>query len=103
MELDFLKYLGALGPLQFLGILGFLTYLLAFAAVQSGVMDGNGLGFTLSNMLAAALVGVSLLVEFNLSSALIQISYLVIGFIGIFRWALRRTARPAQNIGEHAS
>ena len=88
MELG--DYLRSLGPLQATGVMGFFTYLLAFGAVQLGWMDGNGIGFTLCNMLAAALVGLSLLVEFNLSSALIQASYLVIGLVGILRWGLNR-------------
>jgi len=88
--LEFVDYLKNLGPLQIAGVIGFFTYLLAFGAVQCGLMDGNGLAFTLANMLAAALVGVSLLAEFNLSSALIQTSYLIIGVVGVLRWCSKR-------------
>lgn len=90
--MEFVDYLRTLGPLQVAGVIGFITYLSAFAAVQCGWLDGNSLAFTLGNMLAAALVGVSLLAEFNLSSVLIQASYLIIGLVGILRWAIGRTA-----------
>lgn len=88
--MESVDYLQSLETLQITGVLGFITYLLAFGAVQCGWMDGNGLGYTLGNMLAAALVGVSLLAEFNLSSALIQSSYLIIGLVGIMRWSAIR-------------
>jgi hypothetical protein len=98
--MEFVEYFRTLGPLQLAGVVGFITYLSAFAAVQCGWMDGNSLAFTLCNMLAAALVGVSLVAELNLSSALIQASYLIIGTVGIFRWARARSATaPAANWG----
>jgi len=90
--LELMDYLSTLGPLQLTGVAGFLTYILAFGAVQCGWMNGNGLGYTLCNMLAAALVGVSLLAEFNLSSALIQTSFFFVGLVGVLRWSLNRPA-----------
>ena len=54
-------------------------------------------------MTAAALVGVSLFSEFNLSAALIQTSYLFIGFIGVFRWMFRRATSGAAKFGEDMS
>jgi len=60
-----------------------LAYLWVFAAVQFGWMDGNGAAYAAGNVLAASLVAVSLLAEFNLASALIQGSWIVIGVVGI--------------------
>lgn len=85
-----MDYLRTIGPLQLTGLMGFVTYLLAFGAVQCGWMDGNGLGYSLGNMFAAAMVGVSLLAEFNLPSALIQTSYLLIGAVGVARWSFKK-------------
>lgn len=90
--MGFIDYVNSLGPLQMIGVMGFLTYLLAFGAVQCGRMDGNGLVYTICNMLAAALVGVSLFAEFNLSSALIQTSFFITGLIGVLRWGLKKLA-----------
>ena len=97
-----MDYLRTIGPLQLAGLMGFISYLLAFGAVQCGWLDGNGLGYTLGNMFAAALVGLSLLAEFNLSSALIQTSYLIIGVVGVLRWTFKKlngkSAVPAGDV-----
>lgn len=82
---DLLGYFGSIGPLQIVGLAGFLVYIGAFGAVQFGRLDGNGTTYSVCNVLAASLVGISLLAEFNLSSALIQISWISIGVMGIAR------------------
>lgn len=92
---DFFNYFTALGPLQWVGVAGFVCYLLAFGSVQLGKLDGNSTAYSLANILAATLVGVSLLAEFNLASALIQGSWIVIGFTGLVlrarkSWAVTR-------------
>lgn len=80
---DFIRYFTELGPLQWVGVAGFVCYLLAFGSVQLGKLDGNSTAYSLANILAATLVGVSLLAEFNLASALIQVSWIVIGMTGL--------------------
>ncbi len=80
---DFFEYLSGLGPYELVGILGFLTYLGAFGSVQFGVLVGNSTTYSLANVLAASLVAVSLAAEFNLASALIQGSWIVIGLAGL--------------------
>lgn len=82
---DLLGYFGSIGPLQIVGLAGFLVYISAFGAVQFGRLDGNGAAYSVCNVVAASLVGISLLAEFNLSSALIQLSWVSIGLIGIAR------------------
>lgn len=85
-------YLSELGPYQMAGISGFVIYLGAFGSVQVGAMDGNSVAYSLANVLAAALVAISLVAEFNLASALIQGSWIVVGLAG---FALRtRKAWP---------
>ncbi len=81
--IDLIEYLTRLGPYQFVGLLGFLTYLGAFGSVQFGLLDGNSTTYSLANVLAASLVAVSLAAEFNLASALIQGSWIVIGLAGL--------------------
>lgn len=80
---DFLQYIANLGPHEITGVFGFLVYIGAFAAVQIGRLDGNSNAYTLLNVLAASLVAISLLREFNLASALIQGSWIIIGLIGL--------------------
>lgn len=80
---EFIDYLIGLGPLQAIGIAGFVAYIGAFGSVQFGLLDGNSTTYSLANILAASLVAISLLAEFNLASALIQGSWIVIGFVGL--------------------
>lgn len=88
------EYLGLIGPLHLAGVLGFIIYLLAFGKVQFGQMDGNSVTYSLCNVVAASLVAVSLIAEFNLSSALIQGSWIVIGLVGLSK---RLFANRSQN------
>lgn len=77
------QYVYTLGPLELVGVAGFVCYVLAFGAVQCGRLDGNSLSYTLANILAASLVAISLLAEFNLASALIQSSWILLGVLGL--------------------
>lgn len=80
---DLINYFSALGSHELIGVMGFLCYICAFGSVQLGLMDGNSLAYSLSNILAASLVAVSLISEFNLASALIQGSWIIMGLIGL--------------------
>ncbi len=80
---DFLQYLSSLGPYETTGVIGFLCYIAGFGSVQLGWLDGNSTAYSLINVVAATLVAVSLIEEFNLASALIQGSWIVVGLIGL--------------------
>ncbi len=68
-----------------IGILGVSLYLGSYAALQTGFLRGQGYLYPAINMAAAACVLISLMQQFNLSSAIIQISWIVISLIGIVR------------------
>lgn len=68
-----------------IGIFGVLTYIVAYFALQIGVMRGQGILYPALNLLAASLVLYSLQTNFNLASALIQVSFISISVIGILR------------------
>lgn len=87
------QYLGLIGPLQFVGVLGFFLYLFAFGGVQLELLNGNSATFSVLNVIAASFVAISLIAEFNLSSALIQGSWIAIGLVGIFKRAFIRKQR----------
>lgn len=67
------------------GIVGTIVYLLSYAALQTGLIRGRGYLYALLNMLAAALVLLSLSKTFNLSAAILQVSWITISLIGILR------------------
>ena len=71
-----------------IGILGVSLYLLAYALLQIGYLRGSGYAYTITNMTAAACVAISLIEAFNLSSLLIQVSWITISIVGLTRMYL---------------
>lgn len=67
------------------GVAGFGLYAAAFASVQIGKLDGNGVAYTIANVAAAALVLVSMVEQFNLGSLLTQVTWIAVGLVGLFR------------------
>lgn len=87
------SYFDVHAALQAIGVIGFLFYIGGFAALQFGMIDGNGVAFTSINILGASFVLLSLITAFNLASLLIQVSWIMIGGVGIYRHLIKtRTA-----------
>ena len=72
---------------HYVGIAGVAFYLIAYALLQLGLLRGSDYRYTLMNMAAASCVLISLIDEFNLSSFLIQVSWIVISIVGLARMA----------------
>lgn len=75
-----------------IGLAGFVAYLAGYALLQAGVIDGNAAAYPLINLTAASLVFVSLLQAFNLASALIQVSWILVSIFGLWRQGVARAA-----------
>lgn len=69
------------------GLAGVVLYLGSYALLQLGMLRGNGYAYATLNLCAASFVLLSLTVAFNLSSAIIQIAWVVISILGIARLA----------------
>jgi CRP-like cAMP-binding protein len=67
------------------GIAGTILFLLSYAALQTGLIRGQGYLYASLNILAAALVLVSLWKTFNLSAAILQVCWILISLVGILR------------------
>lgn len=67
------------------GYLGAACYLGAYAALQIGLIRGNGYAYACLNMCAAILVVVSLTKQFNLPSMIVQVSWITVSIVGIVR------------------
>lgn len=67
------------------GLVGVAFYLGAYAALQMGFVRGTGYTYAVLNIVAAGSVAISLIHAFNLSSLLIQISWITISLAGIAR------------------
>ena len=85
-----LAYFTTLGPYQAIGLTGVALYVIAFGLVQVKLITGDGLVFAAGNVAAAGCLLVSLIVEFNLSTLLINASFFTIGMIGIVKRLLRQ-------------
>lgn len=81
-----------MSQLQLAGLVGVALYLGSYAALQTGFLRGNGYAYAALNLAASSLVLISLFQDFNLSSALIQISWILISTVGMMRlWILRNS------------
>lgn len=79
------------------GLLGVAIYLVAYGALQFGLIRGRSVTYTALNLAAACAVLVSLTEAFNLSSALIQVSWILLSLVGLGRMAwLRARVRFSQ-------
>lgn len=70
------------------GLLGVAFYLGSYLALQLNALEGSGYAYAGLNLIAAALVLISLAESFNLSSALIQTSWIAISVVGMIRFYL---------------
>ena len=73
-----------------IGILGVAFYIGSYAALQFGLIGGRGYAYPALNGIAAALVAVSLVDAFNLSSLIIQVTWITISVFGILRIFMHR-------------
>ena len=73
---------------DFLGIVGVFLYISSYFGLQAGMIKGQGYLYATLNTLAAAFVLLSLLEHFNLSSAVIQVTYIGISVFGMVRFYL---------------
>lgn len=81
-----------------LGLAGAAGYIASYGLLQLGLLDGNGVRYSVANVVAACLMLVSLTDQFHLGAAIIQIIWVVIGVAGLMMRMLRRP--PAQVSGE---
>ena len=75
------------------GIMGVMLYLGSYAVLQLGFISGRGYVYPALNAGAASCVMISLIQDFNLSSLLIQISFIAISVYGISRLFVARNLR----------
>ena len=67
---------------HFIGIFGAGVYLGSYALLQLGMLKGDSYTYSVLNILAPSCVMISLLTAFNMSSAIIQTSWIIISIVG---------------------
>ena len=70
--------------LKALGLIGFGIYVTGFMLLSTGRLDSRGTRYFAMTLVDSTCVLLSLTVDFNLSSALIQIFYVLVSLSAIF-------------------
>lgn len=74
------------GPLDFVGNIGVVVLMVAYLMLQLNKLSSAGLAYSVLNAIGASLIIVSLLYDFNLSALLMEIFWVLISFVGIYRY-----------------
>lgn len=74
------------GFFDFVGNVGVVVLMIAYLMLQLNKLRSDGLAYSLSNAVGASLIVVSLVVNFNLSALLMEIFWVLISLLGIYRY-----------------
>ena len=68
------------------GNVGVVILIITFLMLQLNRIPSDGLAYSLLNAIGASLIVVSLLFDFNLSALLMEVFWVLISFVGIYRY-----------------
>lgn len=74
------------GLVDLLGLIGVVLIVVTYLLLQLEKLRSNDLAYSLFNAIGASLIVASLLVNFNLSALLMEVFWVLISCIGIFRY-----------------
>ena len=74
------------GLLDLVGNIGVVILIITFLMLQLDKLPSNGLAYSLLNAIGASLIVVSLLFDFNLSALLMEVFWVLISCVGIYRY-----------------
>lgn len=74
------------GPLDLVGNIGVVVLMITYLMLQLNKLSSNGLAYSVLNAVGASLIVVSLLFDFNLSALLMEVFWVLISFVGIYRY-----------------
>ena len=81
------------GLLDFFGNIGVLILMIAYLLLQLNKLS-NDLVYSTLNALGAGLIVISLLTNFNLSAFLMEVFWVLISLIGVYRHLRPGSAQP---------
>jgi hypothetical protein len=81
------------GLFDFVGNLGVVIMIVAYLLLQLNRLDMNALTYSLLNAFGAGLVILSLTVNFNLSAFIMEVFWVLISLIGVYRYLRTRMLR----------
>jgi multidrug transporter EmrE-like cation transporter len=74
------------GLLDLIGNVGVVILIITFLMLQLNKLPSDGLAYSVLNAIGASLIVVSLLFDFNLSALLMEVFWVLISFVGIYRY-----------------
>ena len=74
------------GPLDFVGNVGVIVLMVTYLMLQLNKLSSDSLAYSVLNAAGAGLIVVSLLYDFNLSALLMEVFWVLISFVGIYRY-----------------
>ena len=81
------------GLVDLLGNVGVVLLIIAYLLLQLDKLSSNSLAYSFLNLIGAILIIISLLVNFNLSAFIIEVFWVLISFVGIYRYFRLKTLR----------
>lgn len=85
-----------------IGTIGVFLIIIAYAAVQSRRLESTRLVYSVTNLIGASMILVSLRYNFNLASVIIEFFWILISLWGIVLWLRgRRTSSDADDSDQH--
>jgi hypothetical protein len=74
------------GLVDLVGNVGVVVLMIAYLMLQLNKLRSDGLAYSLLNAAGACLIVVSLLENFNLSAFIMEVFWVLISFVGIYRY-----------------
>ena len=74
------------GLIDLVGNIGVIILIITFLMLQLNKIPSDGLAYSVLNAAGASLIVVSLLFDFNLSALLMEVFWVLISFVGIYRY-----------------
>jgi hypothetical protein len=74
------------GALDLIGNIGVVLLVTTYLMLQLNKLSSDGLAYSVLNAVGAALIVISLLVDFNLSALVIEVFWVLISLLGIYRY-----------------
>jgi multisubunit Na+/H+ antiporter MnhB subunit len=74
------------GPLDLVGNIGVAILIITYLMLQLNKLSSDSLAYSVLNAAGAGLIVISLLFDFNLSALLMEVFWVLISFVGIYRY-----------------
>jgi hypothetical protein len=74
------------GPLDLVGNIGVVILMVTYLMLQLNKLSSDSLAYSVLNAAGAGLIVISLLFDFNLSALLMEVFWVLISFVGIYRY-----------------